>query len=125
MNKESKKGFIEIIILALFVLAAFTTIIVLSVQFFKKQRQKCIDNPPSINYVEEDLESVFLTTFVVVEYVDPQEESIIYIVYANGLYYKVLYIIENGYIFSFYWEYKKHVQISKEELSNWDIEVRE
>jgi len=73
--------------------------------------KKVYYNPPTINYIEEDLEEVFMTTFVVVYNEDDEGDSICYDVKANGLFYRVLYVIKRNGLVDFKWGYKRHIQI--------------
>jgi len=77
----------------------------------KKEFQNCIDNPLTINEVEEELEYIFMTIFVVVNESEQEEDEIYYDVEANDLNYRVRYKIEHYYPSNYGWEYQSHIQI--------------
>ena len=108
MTKEKSQSII-------FVIGVFLTVLVVVglILFFTFLRyEKALDNPPDINYIEEDLEGVFMTTGVVV-YDYKQEENHLFVkVEANGLTYKVEYVLKaDGY-----WEYSRYIEIKEEDL---------
>lgn len=109
MTKEKSQSII-------FAIGVFLTVLVvagLMLFFTFKRYEKALDNPPDINYIEEDLEGVFMTTFVVV-YEYEQEQNYLYVkARANGLTYKVEYVLETDG----HWEYSRYIEI-KEELEN-------
>ena len=70
---------------------------------------------PDINWVEEDLEPVFMTTGVCVLNADDEGSHIYYTVSANGFYYKVHYGIKGGFFLTYHWSYINHIQIKEEE----------
>lgn len=76
-------------------------------------RNRCIQNPPSIVYIEEDLEELFLTRSVTVIDYEEDAETIVYTVSANGIFYKVLYKVTPS-LGSFIWRYDRHIQIKME-----------
>ena len=69
-------------------------------------RNKTIDNLPSKNWIEEDLEAYFLSTDVYV-LDEPEQDCAEFIVlcYAEGNYYRALYRVKQGYLYQFYWEF--------------------
>ena len=81
----------------------------------KYEYNECIDNPPTINYVEEDLEDVFITKNVEVLKFTQEQDICFYIVKANGLYYRVVYCIDTHY-YSPNWKYSRYIQISESEV---------
>lgn len=84
--------------------------------FVNKQNnnyEKCCNNPPTYNWIEEDLERVFWTTNVMVYDDDEEENHILYTVGANGFYYKVHYAISGSFM-SYHWKYQGHI------LINWE-----
>lgn len=106
-NKEFLRSFIGIVL-------PIAVIISLSVGVFlidRKERQKCIDNPPTIRQVEEELEYVFMTTFVVVNEWEQEDYECYYEITANNLDYRVRYGVVNDYPCSWGWEYQNHIQI--------------
>ena len=106
---EVRKTIISVIGVFLFVVGMIGLAIFLT---FSKY-QKALDNPPDINYIEEDLEEVFMTTFVVVYEYEQQQDYLYVKVKANGLTYKVEYALQaEGY-----WKYSRYIEI-KEELEN-------
>lgn len=89
-----------------------------------KRNIETLNNPPSKNYIEEDLEEVFMTTFVVVLEQEQEYDIIYYNIEANGLYYRVEYVCELNNC-NRQWVYSKYVPINdyipeyvEEELCN-------
>lgn len=106
MTKEKSQSIIDVI-------GIFLTVLVvagLMLFFTFKRYEKALDNPPDIDYIEEDLEEVFMTTFVVV-YDYEQEQDYLYVkVKANGSTYKVEYVLKaEGY-----WKYSRYIEIKEE-----------
>jgi hypothetical protein len=79
----------------------------------EKKYERTALNPPSINFVEEDLETVFMTTNVVVYDTDHEYNEFFCKVEANGFNYKVRYSVCCQYIMSFTWKYQNHIMINE------------
>ena len=79
----------------------------------KNHYNSAIDNPPTVNWFEEDLEKVFLSTDVYVyEDYEHEKENIYLTVRANGFYYKTHYYLKHSFT-SWYWEYDRHIEIKE------------
>lgn len=105
---SEKKGLPNVVywgILAFLVLvaAAVWAIVIAKVV---DNRNKTIDNLPSQNWIEEDLEKYFLSTDVYV-LDEPEQDCTEFTVlcYAEGNYYRALYRVKQGYLYHFYWEF--------------------
>ena len=106
-NKEFLWGTIGIGLLIAMTISLFVGVFFID----RKERQKCIDNPPTIRQVEEELEYVFMTTFVVVNEWEQQHYECYYEITANNLDYRVRYGVVSHYTCSWGWEYQNHTQI--------------
>lgn len=106
MTKEKSQSIIDVI-------GIFLTVLVvagLMLFFTFKRYEKALDNPPDINYIEEDLEGVFMTTFVVVYEYEQEQDHLFVKVEANGLTYTVEYVLTaDGY-----WKYSRYIEIKEE-----------
>ena len=104
-----------IILLYLVIIVIFVSCIVYG-HVNKTNYNKTINNPPNQDWLEEDLEKVFLSTDV---YVYPNIEHIdkdmFLTVRANGLYYKVHYYLKQSFA-SWYWEYDRYIEIKEIEV---------
>ena len=106
MAKEKSQSIVYVIGVLLTVLVVAG----LMLFFTFKRYEKALDNPPDINYIEEDLEGVFMTTFVVVYDYEQQQDYLYVKVRANGLAYKVEYVLKaEGY-----WKYSRYIEIKEE-----------
>lgn len=106
------------IVIGTAIIIALIIITFLSIGLFnieKNRYNECVDNPPTINYVEEDLEDVFITKNVEVLSFTQEQDICFYIVKANGLYYKVVYYIDTHNFFSATWKYSRYIPISESE----------
>ncbi len=101
------KKWLALIISVVAILCSLAGIIVLD----KLRYRECINNAPTINYIEEDLEAVFMTTFVVVYDYEQEEECLYVKVEANNLTYKVEYKIKRLALASFGWKYNRYIEI--------------
>ena len=107
-----KKYVIKQIIAVVFVSILIAFMISFIVKICKKNYNAQLNNPPSRFFVEEALESVFLTTQVEVVDIDEEGDFVIYTVKANGYKYKVLYTLcSTNYIGHYTWRYVRHTQI--------------
>lgn len=95
-------------------LAIVVTTVIGLLHIDKSNHIEAINNPPSINYIEEELEYTFLTTDIEVSVYDDNEDYVLYIVKANGFVYKVLYRVVRGTYLSYHWEMIKYIQIKGE-----------
>jgi len=113
-KRESRKEFWQVFTVVAISMVFFVCMIVGFIHLDKARYNECFNNPPDTNYVEEDLEDVFMTTGVIV-YDERQEETRIYYkVEANGLNYKVLYVMKHPDIFYYRWGYERHIEIREE-----------
>lgn len=78
----------------------------------EKAYNSCLDNPPDTNWVEEDLERVFMTTDVCCLDWDQEENHAFYDVSANGFYYRCHYVISRSLLSKPHWKYKNYIQIN-------------
>ena len=117
MSKEQEKrslikGFIIIVLIGILIIG---TIITTFVIVGKNRYNEAINNPPDFNWLEEDLEDVFMTKFVDVfqERIDYEKEEIYCVAKANGLYFKVHYVLVNRNFVNWEWEYDRYIQVSE------------
>ena len=110
-NKNTKKKIISIISLVASI-TAFVVMIVSLSSLKEKNYKYCLENPPSISWIEEDLEPIFMTTGVCVLDEDNEGKDIYYKVNANNFYYTVRYSIAKDSVISFKWKYKNYIQIN-------------
>lgn len=85
------------------------------VHVVNKEYNEVLNNPPDTNWIEEDLEPIFMTTGVCVIDTDDEGKNIYYTVTANGFYYKVQYSIAKSPLFNFRWAYQRHIEINYKE----------
>ncbi len=114
-QEENRKFIIEVVIIILVGILIIGAFITLFINIGKNRYNEAINNPPSINWIEEDLEDIFMTKFVDVqeEHIDFEKEEIYCVVKANGLYFKVHYVLVNRYFVNWEWEYDRYIQISE------------
>ena len=117
MSKEQEKrslikGFIIIVLIGILIIG---TIITTFVIVGKNRYNEAINNPPDFNWLEEDLEDVFMTKFVDVfqERIDYEKEEIYCVAKANGLYFKVHYVLEVRNFVNWEWKYDRYIQVSE------------
>jgi hypothetical protein len=120
MNKEQeeKRNFIkQLIIIVLTGILIIGTIITTFVIVGKNRYNEAIKNPPDFNWLEEDLEDVFMTKFVDVpqEHIDFEKRELYCVAKANGLYYKVHYVLVVRNFVNWEWKYDRYIQISEVE----------
>lgn len=101
-------------LLVLFVAVDISLITTLAVKS-KREHDSLIDNPPTYYYVEETLEEVFYTTYVVVIDSENYDYDAYYDVYANGFFYRVRYNLQRNEFFRWHWKYINYIQIKGEE----------
>ena len=107
-----KKYVIKQIIAVVFVIILIAFMISIIVKICKNNYNDKLNNPPSRFFVEENLESVFLTTQVEVVDIEEDLEIVVYTVKANGYKYKVMYkLCSTNYIGHYTWRYVRHTQI--------------
>lgn len=112
MNKgKGKFNLIAPIIGGIGLLGLLISCFVFAVISRDKNYNKVFYNPPTINYIEEDLEPIFMTTYVVVYNFEDEGDAIFYDVKANDLSYRVLYVIKRNGLLDFKWAYERHIQI--------------
>ena len=116
-EQEEKHQFLkEIVIIVLVGILSIGTLITLFIIVGKNRYNDAISNPPSINWIEEDLEDIFMTKSVDVqeEHIDFEKEEIYCVVKANGLYFKVHYVlVSRDFFVNWKWEYDRYIQISE------------
>lgn len=105
---SEKKGLPDVVYWWIFKLIVLVTVAVCAIGIAKvvDNRNKTIDNLPSKNWIEEDLEEYFLSTDVYV--LDEAEQcgaEFTVLCYAEGNYYRALYRVKQGYLYQFYWEF--------------------
>lgn len=82
--------------------------VMIDVKISNQKYEEALLKTPDINYVEEDLEIVFISTGVIVLSYEQQDEIIIYLVEVEDRQYLVLYQlkVKNEIMFKCYcWEY--------------------
>jgi hypothetical protein len=117
-EQEEKRIFIkEIILIVLTGILIIGTIITTFVIVGKNRYNEAINNPPDFNWLEEDLEDVFMTKFVDVpqEHIDFEKRELYCVAKANGLYYKVHYVLVVRNFVNWEWKYDRYIQISEVE----------
>ena len=77
-----------------------------------KEYELCIEYPPDTNWVEEDLEPIFMTTGVCCLDWKQEENHTYYDVSANGFYYRCHYAIHRSPFGLPHWKYINHIQIN-------------
>ena len=109
-SKENIK--IHIIFIILFLILS---ICLLGSSFLtlNKERDICINNPPSADNVIEDLENVFFTKNIEVLKIIYENDFTFYIIKANGYYYKIIYQMQLVF-FRWHWKYIKNILIHEE-----------
>ena len=118
MNKEQeeKRNFIkQLIIIVLIGILIIGTIITTFIIVGKNRYNEAINNPPDFNWLEEDLEDVFMTKFVDVpqEHIDFEKRELYCVAKANGLYYKVHYVLVVRNFVNWEWKYDRYIQVSE------------
>lgn len=91
------------------VLLIFTGVVI---NLTNREYNKMYKSPPSVGYIEEDLEEVFMTRDVTVYEVDNSKDVIYYSVTANGLIYKVEYKLSRSKFIYWEWRYIRHIEIA-------------
>lgn len=116
MNKE--KGLPDAIYWAICAFLVLIAVAVCAILIAKvvDNRNKTIDNLPSQNWIEEDLEEYFLSTDVYV-FDEPEQHYAEFTVlcYAEGNYYRALYRVKQGYLYHFYWEFVRAIPVKAPE----------
>ncbi len=111
-KRNSRKELIIIVLIAILLLIPLaTTGIISSINSYNE----AIKNPPDFNWLEEDLEDVFMTKFVDVfqEHIDFEKKELYCVAKANGLYFKVHYVLVVRDVVNWEWKYDRYVQISE------------
>ena len=114
-QREKRKFIIELIIVLLIGISLIGTIITTNIIAGKNRYNDAINNPPDMNWLEEDLEDVFMTKNVDVqlEHIDFEKEELYCVAKANGLYFKVHYVLVNSNFVYWEWKYDRYIQISE------------
>ncbi len=117
-EQEEKHNFrkeliIIVLIVILLLIPLTTTGIISSINSYNE----AINNPPDRNWLEEDLEDVFMTKFVDVpqEHIDFEKRELYCVAKANGLYFKVRYVLVVRDFVNWKWKYDRYIQISEVE----------
>ena len=109
---SEKKEMHDVVYLGICVFLFLVAVAVCAILIVKvvDNRNKAIDNLPSQNWIEEDLEEFFLSTDVYV-LGEPEQRGAEFTVlcYADGNYYKVLYRVKQRYLYQFYWEFVRAI----------------
>ena len=116
---SEKKDLPDVVYWGLCAFLVLVTVAVCAIGIAKKvvdNRNKTIDNLPSKNWIEEDLEEYFLSTDVYV-LDEPEQDCAEFIVlcYAEGNYYRVLYRVKQSYLYCFYWEFVRAMPVKAPE----------
>lgn len=116
MNEE--KGLPDVIYWVICKFLVLGAVVVWAIVIAKAvgNRNKTIDNLPSQNWIEEDLEEYFLSTDVYV--LDEPEQyyaEFTVLCYAEGNYYMALYRVKQGYLYQFYWEFVRAMPVKAPE----------
>lgn len=77
-----------------------------------REYNRMYKSPPSINYIEEDLEEVFMTKDVTVYKVNVNKDAIDYEVSANGFNYRVEYKLCRSKFIYWEWRYIRYIEIT-------------
>lgn len=116
MNEE--KGLPDVICWVICKFLVLVAVVVCAIGIAKvvDNRNKTIDNLPSKNWIEEDLEVYFLSTDVYV-LDEPEQDCAEFTVlcYAEGNYYRALYRVKQGYLYQFYWEFVRAMPVKAPE----------
>lgn len=115
---SEKKGLPDVVYWGIFAFLVLVTVAVCVIGIAKvvDNRNMTIDNLPSKNWIEEDLEEYFLSTDVYV--LDEPEQcyaEFTVLCYAEGNYYKALYRVKQGYLYQFYWEFVRAMPVKAPE----------
>ena len=105
---SEKKGLPDVVYWGIVAFLVLVTIAVCAIGIAKvvDNRNKTIDNLPSENWIEEDLEEYFLSTDVyVLNEAEQYGAEFTVLCYAEGNYYRALYRVKQGYLYQFYWEF--------------------
>lgn len=109
-----KKNLIGIIIPCSLILSLVGLVIAIQVDI-NKEYENCLTYPLDTNWVEEDLEPIFMTTDVCCLDWWQEENHAYYDVSANGFYYRCHYAIGRVSLGYPHWKYQNHIQINYEE----------
>ncbi len=111
-KRNFRKELIIIVLIAIFLLIPLaTTGIISSINSYNE----AINNPPDRNWLEEDLEDVFMTKFVDIpqEHIDVEKRELYCVAKANGLYFKVHYVLRVRDVVNWEWRYDRYIPISE------------
>lgn len=75
-----------------------------------REYDRMYNSPPSITYIEEDLEEIFMTKNVTVHKVDMDKDAIYYKVSANGFNYTVEYKLSRAMFIYWEWRYVRYIE---------------
>lgn len=115
-GKEEKRNFKkEIIIIVFIVMLLIIPLVTIGIISSINSYNEAINNPPDFNWLEEDLEDVFMTKFVDVpqEHIDFEKKELYCVAKANGLYFKVHYVLVVRDFVNWEWKYDRYIQISE------------
>nr|DAH66709.1 MAG TPA: Potassium voltage-gated channel subfamily E helix, detergent micelle, Membrane [Bacteriophage sp.] len=113
MNEDKQWNLYKIIMTTLLIgFCAFFIFFGIVINLMDREYDKMYNSPPSINYIEEDLEEVFMTRDVTVYKVDDSKDVIYYSVTANGFNYKVEYKLRRSKFIYWEWRYIRHIEIA-------------
>lgn len=117
-NKKLKEYRFWVIMIISDIIFLFLAIYI-PIKISQHNHNDILENPPTIEYIEEDAEFYLMSTMLEVIDVDDEGDYIIYTIYDADTenYYKVSYKIErsNNIVFVVYkWVYNSHIYIGKE-----------
>lgn len=112
MNEDEQWRLYEIMITTvLIVVITFAIFFCVLMGLRDREYNRMLKSCPSINFIEEDLEEVFMTRNVVVKNADINKDEIYYTISANGVDYKVEYKLRQKFIY-WEWRYIRHIEIA-------------
>lgn len=115
MKKESKETPDWRVILTICITVVVLAILVIVwVRKSISNYNECIDNIPSENWFEEDLEATFLTTDLYVLDIDDTGDGMIIVLIKIGIhdqeqYYRCLYTLKSFDSFNWHWELVRYI----------------
>ena len=113
MNEDKQCNLYKIIMMTVlvgvFALIIFTAIVI---DLTNREYNRMLKSCPSISFIEEDLEEVFMTRNVVVNGAEINQDTIYYTISANGFDYKVEYKLSRKKFIYWEWKYIRHIEIA-------------
>ena len=113
MSEDKQWSLYKIIMATLLIgVSAFVIFFCVAIGLTEREYNRMLKSCPSINFIEEDLEEVFMTKNVVVNNVDINKDEIYYTISANGFDYKVEYKLSRKKSIYWEWRYIRHIEIA-------------